>query len=91
MQHKNKVEALALERIYRLFELAAEEKKPGRAKRYIELARKLSSRNKARIPPELKKEFCKKCCSPKVKALKEKTWLVITCKECGFQRKARDK
>ena len=91
MQHKNKVEALALERIYRLFELAAEEKKPARAKRYIELARKLSSRNKTRIPPELKKEFCKKCCSPKVKTLKEKTWLVITCQECGFQRKARDK
>lgn len=91
MQHKNQVEALALERIYRLFELAAEEKKPARAKRYIELARKISARNKARIPPELKREFCKRCCSPKVSAKKEDKWLLVKCNECGFERKARNK
>ncbi len=87
--NKNQVEALALERIYRLFELVEEEKNPGRAKRYVELARKISARNKARIPAELKKRFCKKCGSPRVKAAAEESWVRVKCLDCGKERKAR--
>ena len=87
--NKNQVEALALERIYRLFDLVDQEKKPARAKRYIELARKISARNKARIPLELKKKFCKKCGSLRVKVRAEKAWALVKCLFCGFERKAK--
>lgn len=87
------VEKIALERIYRLFELAGEEfeKHPGRSKRYVELAKKISERNRARIPQELKKKFCKNCGSY-LKAGKnciyriKKSILKVSCKECGKTR-----
>ncbi|HIH16052.1 MAG TPA: ribonuclease P [Candidatus Diapherotrites archaeon] len=88
-RQKNRVEALALERIYRLFELAEAEAKPERAKRYVELARKISARNKARIPPELKKRFCKKCNSMNVQVAATKLgWRTVKCGDCGAERKA---
>lgn len=104
MTGKNKRREIALERIYRLFELAEAEfeKNPDRSNRYVELARKLSTRNKVVIPPELKKRFCKKCGSF-LKKGKNSEWkelgklVEITCK-CGFsfkkgkeERKARKK
>lgn len=91
MVGKNKRKEIALERIYRLFELAETEfpKHPERSKRYVELARKIGTRNKAIIPAELKKQFCKKCGSFLVKGKnaewKEKGELVeIKCKECSY-------
>ncbi len=98
MTSKNKRSAIALERIYRLFELAGQEfgAKPDRSKRYVELARKLSSRNKAPIPAELKKRFCKKCGSFLVKG-KNAEWkeagelVQIKCRECGFAFKKGQK
>ena len=51
------------ERIERLFELAEENIKthPERSKRYISLARKLSTRYNFRLSPKMKNKFCKKC------------------------------
>jgi len=91
MAGKNKRKEIALERIYRLFELAEAEfaKHPERSKRYVELARKIGTRNKAIIPAELKKQFCKKCGAFLVKS-KNAEWekkgevVEIKCKECGF-------
>jgi len=51
------------ERIDRLVELAEEniKKYPERSKRYISLARKLSTRYNVRLPKRIKNRFCKKC------------------------------
>lgn len=94
MSSKNRRREIALERIYRLFELAEAEfaLHPERSKRYVELARKLSTRNKAPIPADLKKRFCKKCGAFLVKGknaeFSEKCELVeIKCLECGFRFK----
>ncbi|PIU21443.1 MAG: ribonuclease P [Candidatus Diapherotrites archaeon CG08_land_8_20_14_0_20_34_12] len=87
------IERIALERIYRLFELANDEfdKHPDRSKRYIELARKISERNRAIIPQELKKKFCKNCgtylkegknCIYRIK----KSVLKVTCLGCKKTR-----
>jgi len=94
MVSKNFRKEVALERIYRLFELAEKEfeDRPDRSKRYVELARKLGTRNKAVIPPELKKMFCKNCGSF-LKKGKNAEWkdleklVEITCGECSFSFK----
>lgn len=91
MASKNKRREIALERIHRLFELAEQEFElhPGRSRRYVELARKLGTRNKAVIPAELKKKFCKKCGAFLMKG-KNAEWkdcgatIEIKCAECGF-------
>jgi ribonuclease P protein subunit RPR2 len=92
--NKQKIQQIALERIYRLFELAKQEfaKHPERSKRYVQLARKLGTRNKAKIPKELKMQFCKKCGAFLVEEknaghLKEGKLVAVKCKECGFVKK----
>jgi ribonuclease P protein subunit RPR2 len=57
------IKAIALERIERLFTLAEEnaEEHPERAKRYVELARKIAMKHRVRIPKKWKRRFCKKC------------------------------
>jgi ribonuclease P protein subunit RPR2 len=98
MASKNPRKEIALERVYRLFELAEKEfsKRPERSRRYVELARKLSMRNKAPIPPALKKRFCRKC-GAFLKKGKNAEWadlgevVEIKCMECGFVfRKAKE-
>lgn len=93
---KKIVEQIALERIYRLFELAEEEfeKHPERSNRYTQLALKIGSRNRVRIPVELKQSYCKKCHSFLKKgkncAITEKeNWVEIQCQNCSaeFKRK----
>lgn len=94
----NFVMAIALERIYRLFELAEMEfaKNPERGRRYVEIARAIGTRNRATIPGELKKKFCRKCGAFWVagKNLKiknaEGSGSVLqeyVCGECGASRK----
>ncbi|MFA5357446.1 MAG: hypothetical protein WC308_00805 [archaeon] len=81
---------LALERIYRLFELAEEEEKKcegKRTKRYLKLAFEIGKKLNVPVPKELKKKFCKKCYSLKVKAREETPFLIAKCEECGFEKK----
>ncbi|MCX8158348.1 MAG: ribonuclease P [Candidatus Diapherotrites archaeon] len=84
---------IALERIYRLFELAdiEFEKHPERSRRYVELAREISKKNKVKIPKELKKMFCKKCgafLKEGVNCAKyfDGNLVRIVCGECGFSK-----
>ncbi|HLC80024.1 MAG TPA: ribonuclease P protein component 4 [archaeon] len=93
MKHQ-KAQQIGLERIYRLFELAQEEftTHPLRSKRYIELAIKISKRARARIPPELKTKYCKKCGAylqngTNANITKIGALTVVECKECGHIRK----
>jgi len=94
MTSKNVRQRIALERIWRLFEVAEQEfaEHPERSRRYVELARKIGSRNKATIPLELKKRCCKKCgaflVNGKNSGLAETVkWVEISCLECGFKFK----
>ncbi len=88
------LQKIALERIYRLFELAEKmfEKKPELSKRYIELARKIGMRYNVSIPFELKQKFCKRCnafLKPGVNAKIRisKHIVKVTCLECNYTRK----
>lgn len=93
MKHA-KTQELGLERIYRLFELAGQELEshPERSKRYVQLAREISKKVRARIPDELKTKFCKKCNSflkdaQNAKIAKTAAWTLVKCLACGFERK----
>ncbi len=97
-KNKQAVQSIALERIYRLFELAGKEfpKNPERSRRYVQLARAIGKRNNVRIPLELKTKFCKKCSSFLVKGKNadienEGNITVVKCRECGFVRKTGEK
>lgn len=72
---------LALERIYRLFELAEKADKEHQ-KRYIEIAQRIGTGTKVKIPHELKKKYCRKCLGMNVEAKENKVLLTITCKDC---------
>ena len=81
---------IALSRINTLFEQA--ELKPGFAKRYVSLARRMSSRHKVSIPIKWRRRFCKKCsafwvpgrtCSVRKRAGR----LVYTCLDCKSVRR----
>ncbi|MDO8648083.1 MAG: hypothetical protein Q7R70_06775 [Candidatus Diapherotrites archaeon] len=95
MQGKRKgfIEGIAEERIRILFGLAEEfcSKNPERSKQYIELALRIASRNKAKMPLDLKVHYCKKCncfLGKKNSSLnEEKKPAVLKCKSCGFERK----
>ncbi|MFH1398655.1 MAG: ribonuclease P [Candidatus Woesearchaeota archaeon] len=56
---------IALERIQTLFQQANKTCKEDQqlANRYVQLARKISTKFKVRIPSSLKKQFCKHCSS----------------------------
>lgn len=93
---KNKLEQIGLERIRRLFELAEKEFElhPERSHRYIEIALKISTRNRVRIPPELKYQYCKKCkkflkAGKNASVTKAPKWTEIWCLECGSGFKHR--
>jgi ribonuclease P protein subunit RPR2 len=81
---------LALERIYRLFELAEEmheKEKEEYTKRYLGIAKKISEKMKVKIPKEMKKRFCKKCLTMKIKTREEKPFIIVKCEECGKEKK----
>ena len=84
---------LALERIYRLFELASEMNTGKRAdkekyvKRYLSLAKRIGEKTNVSIPKEIMKKFCKKCYSMEVSSSKDGGFLVVKCKACGAERK----
>jgi len=90
------VKELALSRIKKLLKLAGENSKahPERSRRYVELAKKLSSRYNATIPAELKRKICRKCdaylvpgYNLTVRADPKTRTMVYTCAECGSKRR----
>lgn len=78
---------IALERIYKLFELVQEQENIELKKRYLKLAKRIGEKNNISIPKELKKTFCKKCFSTKIKKVEKKPFLIIRCLECSFEKK----
>ena len=81
----NSKQKIALERIYRLFELA--EPNNEYTKRYIQLAKRLGEKNRVGVPKELKQKFCKKCFSVNMEAAEKKPFLIVKCMECGHEKK----
>ena len=82
-------EKIAIERMYRLIELAEEDGEY--SKGYIELLQKVSTKNRVRIPLEIKLQFCKKCkCFWKdgrtVKKRVKAKALECTCLKCGYKK-----
>jgi ribonuclease P protein subunit RPR2 len=78
---------IALERIYRLFELAQKTGEEKYVKRYLKLAKRISEKCRVSIPKELKKKYCKKCFSIKVNQTEQEPFLLIKCKNCGYEKK----
>jgi ribonuclease P protein subunit RPR2 len=58
-----KARDLALQRMERLFSLAAaaHELHPERSDRYVQIARQISTRTRVRMPRHLKRLFCRHC------------------------------
>ena len=78
---------IARERIAILFdeaEKAAKENKD-RAKRYVQLARKIGMRYNVRIPHDLKRKYCRYCHNMLLDSRRrlKKGVLVVECKSCG--------
>lgn len=89
----NSKQKLALERIYRLFELSNEITKSDHpdkefySKKYLKLAKKIGEKVNVSIPKELQKTYCKKCFSLNVTSSQEKPFLIVKCSDCGFSKK----
>lgn len=90
MKKESSRQKLALRRINELFEQALV--RPSFSRRYVALARKMSSRHKVPIPARWKRRFCKACgafwvpgrnCTVRVRS----RMLVIRCLECGAVRR----
>ena len=80
------------ERIIELFKQAGLifNKSPSLANEYVRKARKLSMKQKIRIPSELKRRFCKHCYKflkqgKNVRVRRTKKGIVYTCLECEKQ------
>ncbi|OGS61136.1 MAG: hypothetical protein A3K59_04620 [Euryarchaeota archaeon RBG_19FT_COMBO_69_17] len=90
-RHRGQERRIALERISILFGLAEEEalgKRPARARRYVELARRIGTRYNVRMPAEFKRRFCKACGayllpSANARVRVGRGRLVVTCMGCG--------
>ncbi|MEW6294687.1 MAG: dephospho-CoA kinase [Candidatus Diapherotrites archaeon] len=89
---KEFVQKIALERMYRLMDLALENWKEHkeRSRDYLGLMKRISTRNRVRIPRELKEKYCKKCFAllegnSTVRVKGKALWL--KCKGCGTVKK----
>jgi ribonuclease P protein subunit RPR2 len=87
---KDAHKVIAMERVDRLFELAEGvfKRHPELADRYIKLAWKIKTRYNIRLPPELKRRFCRKCQSfwkPGVscRVRINQGRIITTCLRCG--------
>ena len=87
MKEKNK--RIAKERITKLFEEAegAYKENHGLANRYVRLARKIQMKYKVRMPPELRRKFCKHCLhflvpSKNCRIRLQKDHIVYYCLDC---------
>jgi ribonuclease P protein subunit RPR2 len=92
----NWIKELVRKRIDRLLDLAGGNLKrhPDRARRYVELARKLSSKYNVPMSGEQKRQICRKCdaflvpgLNLSVRADARTRAQVYTCLECGSARR----
>jgi len=89
----NPKQKFALERIYRLFELAEEmqkckmDNKDKYVKRYLQLAKRIGEKVNVSIPKEIQKTYCKKCFGMNVVGKKKDEFFVVMCNDCKFERK----
>jgi len=82
---------IALERMEILFHQAEREALQGRAaraRRYVDLARRIGMRYNVRVPTEFKRRFCKECRAYFVPGVNARVRvgrgrLVVTCLACG--------
>jgi ribonuclease P protein subunit RPR2 len=93
---RSTVATIARERIDILLDQAKEylPRNPDLSERYVELARKISTRTKVRIPREKKHYFCKNCGQPlvlgknaRVRLRSGNSRIIITCLNCGTLRR----
>jgi ribonuclease P protein subunit RPR2 len=87
---KESAQGVALKRIRVLFGQAF--LRPSYAKRYVSLARKISTRYKVRIPAEWRRRFCKNCNALLIpgrncRVRKQKSRMIVRCLECGGIRR----
>ena len=93
MKRRRRIEDLAVQRIELLFELAeaeARDEREQRSKRYIELARAIGMRYRARIPKPLKMRLCKRCYALLIPGRNARVrlrgdYMTTTCLRCGQQ------
>ena len=90
-RHRGMERRIAVERMTTLFRLAETEslrRHPGRAKRYVELARRIGMRYNVRVPAPFKRSFCKKCLAFLLPSVSARVRIgpgriVVTCTACG--------
>lgn len=90
-RHRGMERRIAAERMATLFRLAEAEalhRRSGRARRYIELARRIGMRYNVRVPAPFKRSFCKKCFAfllPSVSARVRvgRGRVIVSCNACG--------
>ncbi|MEM4367233.1 MAG: hypothetical protein QW035_03840 [Candidatus Anstonellales archaeon] len=80
------IREIVIERVRKL--LSEARKRRDMEQRYVSLAWELCLKHRVRLPPELSKQFCKKCLSltdsAKVRIIKGKPFLV--CHKCGHRK-----
>ncbi len=88
-RRKERLKDIARERIGKLFSEASKAfgDDPLLSKRYVEIARRISSKHKVRIPRELRRRFCRRCNayfvpSRSVRVRLKGQKMVYTCLEC---------
>ena len=90
-RHRGMERRIAAERMTTLFRLAETEalhRRMERARRYVDLARRIGMRYNVRVPSPFKRSFCKKCLAfllPSVNARVRvgRGRVVVTCTACG--------
>ena len=96
---RREMQGVARTRIETLFSLAGPEsvKNPERAKRYVELARKIGTRYNVRFSKQEKALFCKECNSYfnaqslKVRVNSKTKAVEYECLECGHMKRFKTK
>ena len=82
---------IALERMTTLFRLAEKEalqRHADRARRYVELSRRIGMRYNVRVPAPFKRSYCKKCFAFLLPSVSSRVrvgdgHIVVTCAACG--------
>ena len=90
-RHRGMERRIAAERMTILFRLAESEalaRRTGRARRYVELARRIGMRYNVRVPAPFKRSFCKKCFAFLLPSVSSRIRVgrgrvVVTCTACG--------